>query len=111
MGLLLTVISQLSQTNLKYFVTSPNEFPTDEEVVNDLVNEGAWAAVVIEPGATANLAEARAIANSSYLGMSAINMYYAQARSETAEGSYLAPYMQMALTEITAKVSAMSVAM
>ena len=101
---------QLAQTNLRYFTSSPSSFPTDAEVAHDVVQEGTWAAIVISPGATSDLQEARAIGNSSYRGGSAIHVYYAQARQENAVGTYLLPYMQGALTGITSQISAQSVA-
>lgn len=111
-GVIGSFVSQglLSQTDLRYFVTSPNEFPTDVDVENDLVQEGAWAAVIIEPGATDALNLARSVGNSSYNGMGAIRFMYPQARQETAFGSYLLPYAQAALSAITTVYSSESAA-
>jgi hypothetical protein len=74
------------------------------------VQEGTWGAIVISEGATLALQTARAIGNASYNGSSAVEVFYAQARQETAVGSYLLPYMQVALAEITGRLSAQSVA-
>ncbi|KAK1921555.1 hypothetical protein DB88DRAFT_506410 [Papiliotrema laurentii] len=100
----------LAETNLRYFSTPPSEFPTNAEVAHDVVQEGTWGAIVISEGATLALQTARAIGNASYNGSSAVEVFYAQARQETAVGSYLLPYMQVALAEITGRLSAQSVA-
>jgi hypothetical protein len=102
--------AQLNQTNLKYFETSVTEFPTDADVANDIVEEGAWAAIVIEPFATANLLEARQTGNASYNGSSAVHVYYAQARQENAVNGYLVPYIQQELGMVVAQASAQSTA-
>lgn len=101
---------QLSLTNLKYFTTSPSEFPTTESLEDNIVNEGAWAAVVINSGATAALALAQSIGNATYNGTSAISVYYSQARNENAAGSYLVPYLQQALGSTTGQLSAKNAA-
>ncbi|CAD6581289.1 MAG: hypothetical protein TREMPRED_002975 [Tremellales sp. Tagirdzhanova-0007] len=100
----------LSETNLRYFVTSPNELPTQADVEHDLVEEGAWAAVIIMAGATNALNHARSVGNASYNASSAIQLMYPQARQETAFGSYLIPYAQAALGAITEQYSAQSAA-
>lgn len=91
-------------------MTSPSEFPTDEEVYHDIVQEGAWGAVVINAGATANLAAARQSGNASYTGSEAIQLVYAQARNELATGSYMMPLATAHLQAITVKIGAQSVA-
>lgn len=74
------------------------------------MDEGCWAAVVIQSGATANLTIARQNGLSSWNGSNAITVFYSQARQETATGSYLVPYLQAALAQITGQYSAQSVA-
>ncbi|WWD00523.1 hypothetical protein V866_007440 [Kwoniella sp. B9012] len=100
----------LAQTNLRYFVTSPSEFPDIPSIEDDIVNEGAWASIVINTGATTNLNQARLNGNASYNGSSAIDVFYAQARMETAVNSYLLPYMQQALGGILGQYNARSAA-
>ncbi|WRT64817.1 uncharacterized protein IL334_001753 [Kwoniella shivajii] len=109
-GAIGSTVSQflLAQKNLRYFVTSPSEFPTVTSLEDDIVNEGAWAAIVIEAGASTALAQARSIGDSTYNPSSAIGVYYSQARSETAVGSYLLPYMQQALGQILNQYNAQS---
>ncbi|KAL7419022.1 hypothetical protein Q5752_006707 [Cryptotrichosporon argae] len=99
----------LAQTNLKYFVTSPTEFPTTAALEDDIVNEGAWAAVVVNAETTAGLAAARATGDAAWRANGSISVYYSQARSETAINSYLVPYLETALASITAAYNAQSV--
>ena len=101
---------QLAQTDLGYFRTSPTEFPTDAELSDNIVDEGAWAAIVIQSGATDALDLARSHGNSSYDGSSAVLVYYSQARQETAVGNYLLPFMQSALGMICGQLSTKSAA-
>lgn len=77
---------------------------------HDLVQEGAWAAVIIMSGATDALHLARSIGNATYNGANAIQLMYPQARQETAFGSYLVPYAQSALGTITGQYCAQSAA-
>lgn len=92
-----------------YFYTSRDEFPTMDAIYHDIVQEGAWASVVVMEGATNNLSRARETADSSYDGRNLVQIVYAQARSETAIGSYLLPALQRDLGKITGKMSAESV--
>lgn len=104
------LLSQAHKGGLGYFVTSPDEFPTDPEVYHDIVEEGAWGAVVIHAGASQMIATARAIGNASYDGREAIHFVYAQARNELANGNYLVPLATQHLTAVTQKIGAQSVA-
>ncbi|KAG9079154.1 hypothetical protein FRC06_007934, partial [Ceratobasidium sp. 370] len=66
------------------------QVPADQvsDVGAAIVDEQAWAAVVVNANASARLAAARASGDSSYNPMSAITFYYAQARNEQATGTY-----------------------
>ncbi|QRV72110.1 nitrosoguanidine resistance protein SNG1 [Ceratobasidium sp. AG-Ba] len=88
------------------------QIPSDqvEDVGYAIVDEQAWAAVVINPGASARLVAARASGNSSYNPTSAITFYYAQARNEQATGSYINPLTTAALTQILQQFNAKSAA-
>lgn len=97
------------QDTPKYFWTSRDEFPTMDAIYHDIVQEGAWASVVIMEGATAALQRARQDADAAYDGKQAVQVVYAQARSETAIGSYLMPALQRDLGAITGRMSAESV--
>ena len=52
---------QRNQTPPRYSQTSTAEFPTDADVAENIVEEGAWAAVVVQPNATSSLLEARQV--------------------------------------------------
>ncbi|WVQ98009.1 hypothetical protein IAU59_005129 [Kwoniella sp. CBS 9459] len=99
----------LQQTNLRYFATSPSEFPDELAIEKDVVNEGVWATVVINTGASNNLVTARQNGDATYDASSAIGVYYAQARLETATNTYLMPYIQAELSAILGQLNAMSV--
>lgn len=88
------------------------QIPADRvsDVASAIVDEQAWAAVVINAGASARLAAARTSGNASYNPMSAITFYYAQARNEQAAGSYINPLTTMALTQILQQYNAKSAA-
>lgn len=100
----------LSQTNLNYFATDPSEFPTAADVAHDIVEEGAWASIVINAGVSDALLSARENGNSSWSGLSVIDVYYAQARQETAINSYLIPFIQQALTQLSFEYNTQSAA-
>lgn len=97
------------QNTPRYFRTSPDEFPTMEDIYHDIVEEGAWASVVIMDGATESLQQARQSANASYDGRDLIQVVFAQARSETAIGSYLLPALERNVGEVSGRMSAESV--
>ncbi|KAB5590166.1 Nitrosoguanidine resistance protein SNG1 [Ceratobasidium theobromae] len=80
------------------------------DVGEAIVDEQAWAAVVVNSGASARLAAARASGDSSYNPASAITFYYAQARNEQATGSYVSPLTTAALTQILLQYNAQSAA-
>ncbi|KAF8602424.1 hypothetical protein BDV93DRAFT_444098 [Ceratobasidium sp. AG-I] len=81
-----------------------------EDVGAAVVDEQAWGAVVINAGASASLAAARASGNASYNPMSAITFFYAQARNEQATGSYVSPLTSAALTQVLQQFNAKSAA-
>lgn len=95
---------------LGYFVSSASDWPTTQGLIDSVLEEREWAAIVINQGATTNLQNARQNGNSAYNGSSAITVYYAQARNEQAANQYLVPYIQQALGQITGQYSSQSVA-
>lgn len=97
------------QNTPHYFRTSVEEFPTMEAIYHDIVEEGAWASIVIMEGATEALQEARRTANASYDGTKVVEIVVAQARNEQAVGTYMLPAIQRNLDQICARVSRDSV--
>ncbi|KAI0752228.1 hypothetical protein BC629DRAFT_1555353 [Irpex lacteus] len=71
---------------------------TDGQIMDAIVQQQAWVAVVIEANATTRLSRARANGDASYDPTSAITMYYAQARHEVAVGNYVLPLTQALLS-------------
>ncbi|OXM77023.1 endoplasmic reticulum protein [Cryptococcus neoformans Bt63] len=100
----------LSQTNLNYFATDPSELPTAADVAHDVVEEGVWASIVINAGVSDALLSARENGNSSWSGSSVIEIFYAQARQETALNTYLIPFVQQALSQLSFEYNARSAA-
>ncbi|WVR09756.1 hypothetical protein IAU60_006832 [Kwoniella sp. DSM 27419] len=100
----------LAEKNLRYFSTPSSNFPDQASVEHDVVNEGVWAAIVINSGATSALESARQLGSQSYDPNSAIGVYYAQARSETAVNSYLLPGLQADLGKILGQYNVQSTA-
>ncbi|QRV98234.1 nitrosoguanidine resistance protein SNG1 [Ceratobasidium sp. AG-Ba] len=75
-----------------------------------IVDEQAWAAVVVNLEASTKLAAARASGDSSYDPTTAITFYYAQARNEQASGTYINPLTTNALTQILREFNSKSTA-
>jgi len=103
------------------------QFTADEDIVNAVVDERTWIAVVgefsqpinywnlmcssqVEPNASNNLAVARQTGDASYNASTAISVYYAQGRNEIAIGSYILPIVQPLLGRILGQFNARSVA-
>jgi hypothetical protein len=101
---------QFSESSLGYFSTPSTEFTSNDVLAEDVVNEGSWAALVIQSGATANLLSARQNGLSTYNGSQAIEIYYSQARNEIAVNSYLIPLLSVHLGQILGRLNAQSVA-
>ncbi|WVQ76067.1 hypothetical protein IAR50_005704 [Cryptococcus sp. DSM 104548] len=102
--------SLLTQTNLKYFTSPASDFPTNDNVAHDVVEEGVWGAIVINAGVSEGLVAARENGLASWIGSEAVDVYYVQGRQETAVNSYLLPYMQTALAHILAQMNAQNAA-
>lgn len=91
-----------------YFQSDASDFPTDQDVIDNLLDDGVWGAVIIGNDATANLLSARQNGNSSYNGSQVIQVYFSQARFENAVNAYLVPYLQQSLGMITGEYNARS---
>ncbi|KAG8926597.1 hypothetical protein FRC01_008640, partial [Tulasnella sp. 417] len=93
--------------HLTWVVTDPSSLPTSDDVAHAVVEEHAWAAVVVNSAATSLLTSARASGNSSYDPRTAITFYYNQGRNEIAANSFIVPYttalLQSTLTSFNAK--------
>jgi hypothetical protein len=71
------------KTSLDWAVVESSNFPNGQvDMEHQIVNERAWAAVVIAEGATQRLQNAIAGRDSTYNGSSAVTAYAAEARNE-----------------------------
>ncbi|KZT43644.1 hypothetical protein SISSUDRAFT_978122 [Sistotremastrum suecicum HHB10207 ss-3] len=78
------------------WVTVPaSNFPGGEsDVIDAVVQEKCWAAVAINPNASANLAKAIANADATYNGALAVTGYAAEARNENSYPLFILPNIQ-----------------
>ncbi|KAG8685706.1 hypothetical protein FRC11_010194 [Ceratobasidium sp. 423] len=104
-GLLATTLS--GKQHLGWRQMDANEVLDAAEAV---LEEKAWAAIVINAGTSARLNAARIAGNASYNPASAITFYYAQARNELATGNYVVPLTTAALTQILQRFNTNSAA-
>jgi len=106
------IIVQLAQQmvasptpNLGFTPMSPSDFNNDPLLVRKAVYDwDAWAAIIINPNATAMLYSAVQNGNASYDPMGACQLVYQQARDDTNWSSYLFPHIQQLLTQATSMV-------
>lgn len=95
------------KAHLTWEVMDTSSFPTNDDLAHAVVEEHAWAAVVVNSAATAALTSARSSGNSSYDPSTAITFYYNQGRNEIAANSFIVPYttalLQSTLTAFNAK--------
>ncbi|KAI0092825.1 hypothetical protein BDY19DRAFT_990504 [Irpex rosettiformis] len=66
--------------HLGWVLVKPAAAGTNEQIMNAIVQQQAWVAVVVEANATTRLSNARANGDVNYDPTGAITMYYAQAR-------------------------------
>ncbi|PMD19114.1 hypothetical protein NA56DRAFT_690814 [Hyaloscypha hepaticicola] len=69
--------------------------------------EKAWAAIIINPNATALLQEAVNNGNASYDPMGASQVVYVEARDETTLDNYVVPQLQQLQTQVTSSFGQM----
>lgn len=94
-----------STPNLGYTPMPPSDFNYDPLMVRKAVYEwDAWAAIIINPNATAMLYSAVQNGNASYDPLGACQLVYQQARDETNWSDYLFPHISTLLTEATSMV-------
>lgn len=94
-----------STSNLGYGSLPPSDFNYDPlEVRRSVYNWDAWAAIIINPNATAMLYSAVQNGNASYDPMGACQLIYIQARDETNWSNYMFPLLSQLLTQATSMV-------
>ncbi|PPR06512.1 hypothetical protein CVT24_002626 [Panaeolus cyanescens] len=104
------VVSELSAINnpvMHWNVVSSDVFGDVEGVIDALRDDKSWAAVIINPGASARLADSIASPNDAYQGTDAISVYAVEARNEQAYRNFIRPAAQASLEVIKAKFTIM----
>ncbi|KAH7906449.1 hypothetical protein BJ138DRAFT_1162589 [Hygrophoropsis aurantiaca] len=86
---------------LGWVYVDPDFAGSNQQIMDAVIGEHTWLAVVVEANATANLATARQNGDTTYNPASAITVYYAQARQETATGNYVVPLSTAILENAT----------
>ncbi|PIL26822.1 hypothetical protein GSI_11083 [Ganoderma sinense ZZ0214-1] len=76
---------------LNWKFMKPDVVGDDNSVMNMVLQEQVWVAVVVQPNATQKLSRARSIGDTAYDPTSAIKVFYSQARQEIATGNYIVP--------------------
>ncbi|GME33703.1 putative mnng and nitrosoguanidine resistance protein [Neofusicoccum parvum] len=99
--------SQMMQqpNTLGYRMIPGSAFNNDPiQVRQAIYNEEAWAAIVVNPNATALLYSAVETGNASYDPLGACQLVYVQARDDTTYSSYILPMLNEFMTSATATV-------
>ncbi|KAI0347315.1 hypothetical protein BDW22DRAFT_1322516 [Trametopsis cervina] len=93
--------------HLGWALLSAADAGTDEQIMDAIIQQRAWIAVVVEANATTRLSTARINGDAAYDPTGAITVYYAQARQEVAVGNYVLPITQQLLsTSVSAYATA-----
>ena len=94
--------------HLGYVTKDASAFNDDPIQVREAVyQQQAWAAIVINPNATALLRQAVEQGNSSYDPTGACQIIYVAARDQETVSSYILPHLNMLQTQITSKFGPM----
>lgn len=106
------LVSQLGQQMLQvnghpgYGSLPPSDFNNDPMQVRQAVyDQKAWAAFIINANATAMLYSAIESGNASYDPMGAMQMVFIDARDDTTWYDYLAPQIDLFMTEAVAQIN------
>jgi hypothetical protein len=87
---------------------SPADFDNDPmEVRRRIYNQKAWAAIIVNPNATALLQDAVQNGNTSYDPMGALQTVYVQARDENTVGNYVTPMLMKFQSMVTSQFGQM----
>lgn len=94
-----------SEPNLGYEVMAPDVFDNDPIQVRQAVyNWDAWAAIVVNPNATAMLQSAVQNRNASYDPLGACQLIYIDSRDDTNWYDFMSPLITAFMTEATSMV-------
>ncbi|KAG1750623.1 uncharacterized protein EDB91DRAFT_699039 [Suillus paluster] len=86
----------------------PTVLGSDDDVMQAVINEQVWLALVVETNATDKLSGARQTGDSTFNPTSLITVYYAEARQEISAGTYVIPISNNLLGEITSSLATAS---
>ncbi|KAG8743766.1 hypothetical protein FRC10_011486 [Ceratobasidium sp. 414] len=81
-----------------------------DEIAHNVANEHAWAAIVVNQGATSSLQAARVSGDSSYDPTSAVTFYLNEARNNNAVGQLIAPLSTALLDDTMRRFNAKNIA-
>ncbi|KAI0846612.1 MNNG and nitrosoguanidine resistance protein [Daldinia vernicosa] len=102
------VIDSPEKRKLGYTIVSPDEFGYDPIAVRQAVYDWhCWAAIIVNPNATALLQQAVATGNSSYDPTGAIQFITQSARQETTTINYIVPLMNVLATQFSGRFGPM----
>ncbi|TCD67708.1 hypothetical protein EIP91_012004 [Steccherinum ochraceum] len=93
-------IQNSSGMALGWRVVDPDVAGSDADIIQAVVTDQAWVALVVSANATSNLALARENGDMSYDPRSAVTVYYAQARHEVATANFVTPILQNTLKPV-----------
>lgn len=96
------------EPSLGYVTLSPAQFNNDPLRVREAVYDwDSWAAIIINPNATALLQEAVATGNASYSPTGSVQMIIQTARDSTTVSSYILPQMDLFIEQFSASFGPM----
>ncbi|KAG9089177.1 hypothetical protein FRC06_001685 [Ceratobasidium sp. 370] len=81
-----------------------------DEIAHNIADEHAWAAIVINQGATSSLQAARVSGDSAYDPTSAVTFYLNEARNNNAVGQLIAPLSTALLDDTMRRFNAKNIA-
>ncbi|KAI0357269.1 hypothetical protein OH77DRAFT_1399501 [Trametes cingulata] len=87
------------QLNWKFF--SGSDVGDDSDIIDMVLQDQVWVAVVVQPNATTRLSAARVNGDETYDPSTAVKVYYSQARNEIATGNYIVPLTTQMLQATT----------
>lgn len=94
--------------HLGYRTIPPSKFNNDPMQVREAVYQHhAWAAIIVNPNATALLRAAVAKGNASYDPLGACQVVFVEARDQTTYPEYIFPELNQLQTDITSKLGTM----
>ncbi|KAF9506164.1 hypothetical protein BS47DRAFT_1305609, partial [Hydnum rufescens UP504] len=99
-------INTKTQAKLGWIIKDASKFGSEADIANDVVEERAWAALVVSPNATSKLITARQNGDARYNPSTALVFMYNQARNELATNTYIVPFTQGLISAAAANFSA-----